>query len=332
MFTEDSVGSGRLSLVRPMLPGTNLTPRLQALPAVASSDSDAKTAIEMELISILSSPGFRSSPRSCAFLRFVTEETLAGRDESLKERTIGVAVLKRDPAYDTGSDAGVRVRANDVRKRLSAHYEKFPSKAGYRIELPAGSYVPRFVSECLDEPIADARRFLYPMSLAQLSAPTIVALFLALIAIRIQADTGDGFQRFWSGLLTDRNQILVQVDAAADGVSISPTMAEAAIPISAVAASFHLPFHMSAARLSYAQTTGGQTPLQTAGSSALIIRLSTNEYPPSGLTGHSERVGDALISYTPGSRPGLWLTGETTGSLARAVQALATRDRFPDLR
>ena len=130
-----------------MLPGTNLTSRLQALPAVASSDSDAKTAIEMELISILNSPGFRSSPRSCAFLRFVTEEKLAGREESLKERTIGVAVLKRDPGYDTGSDAGVRVRANDVRKRLSAHYESFSSKAGFRIELPAGSYIPRFVPE-----------------------------------------------------------------------------------------------------------------------------------------------------------------------------------------
>src|SRR5579862_5907200 len=130
------------------------TPGLRALPAVASSDSDSRTAIEMELISILNGPGFRSSPRSCAFLRFVTEETLAGREESLKERTIGVAVLKRDPGYDTGSDAGVRVRANDVRKRLSAHYEKLPSRAGFRIELPAGSYVPRFVNESSVEPVA----------------------------------------------------------------------------------------------------------------------------------------------------------------------------------
>jgi hypothetical protein len=321
MFTEDSVGRDRLSVI-PMVPGTNHTPGLRALRAVASSDSDSKTAVEMELISILNGPGFRSSPRSCAFLRFVTEETLAGREESLKERTIGVAVLKRDPAYDTGSDAGVRVRANDVRKRLSAHYEKSPSKAGYRIELPAGSYVPRFVSECPAEPIADARRLMRPLSLAQLSAPTILALFLALIAIRIQADNGDG-QRFWSEMLTDRNQILVQLDAAPDGVSVSPSMAEAAMPISAVAASFHLPFHMSAAQVSHGQT---------AGSSAFIIRLSTNEYPPNGVAGgRSERVGDALIVYNPGSRPGLWLTGETTGSLARAVQALVARDRFPDM-
>ena len=302
-----------------MFSGTNFAPGLRALAAVASSDLDPKTAIEMELISILNGPGFRSSPRSCAFLRFVTEETLAGREESLKERTIGVVVLKRDPGYDTGSDAGVRVRANDVRKRLSAHYEKFPSKAGFRIELPAGSYVPRFVNEPSAAPVAADRRFAKPMPLAQLSAPTIVALFLALIAIRIQSDTGDGFQRFWSGLLTDRTQILVQLDAAPDGVSISPAMAEAAMPFSTVAASFQLPFHMSAAHAS-------------TGSSICVIRLSTSEHPPSGAGGRSERVGDAMLFYTPRSRPELWLTGETTGSLARAVQVLATRDRFPEIR
>jgi hypothetical protein len=73
------------------------------------------------------------------------------------------------------------------------------------------------------------------------------------------------------------------------------------MPISAVAASFHLPFHMSPALRSRGQT---------AGSSAFIIRLSTSEYPPNGMAGErSERVGDALIVYNPGSRPGLWLTG-----------------------
>jgi hypothetical protein len=125
------------------------------------------------------------------------------------------------------------------------------------------------------------------MSLAQLSAPTIVALL---------ADTSGRFQRFWSDMLTDRNQILVQLDAAPDGVSISDSMAEAAMPISAVAASFHLPFHMSAAHMSQGQT---------AGSSAFIIRLSTSEYPPNGVAGgRSERVGDALIVLQSGQQTG----------------------------
>jgi hypothetical protein len=303
-----------------MLSGTShgLVLRAGVQPAIASSDSDAQTAIELELISILNGPAFRSSPRSCAFLRFVTEASLDGREDSLKERTIGVALLKRDPDYDTGSDAVVRVRANDVRKRLSAHYQTFPAKAGFRIELPAGCYIPRFVKE----PTAEAMlpKKLPSMPLAQLCAPTIVALFVALIAIRIQSDmgagAGDAFTRFWSGLLMDRNQILVQLDAAPDGVSISPAMAEAAMPISRVAASFQLPFHMSAARG------------QAVGSSACVIRLSTSEHPE----GRGERFGDALLFYDPGSRSDLWVTGETVGSLARAVQTLATRDGFPEIR
>jgi hypothetical protein len=301
-------------------------------PAIASSDSDSQTAIELELISILNGPAFRSSPRSCAFLRFITEESLDGREESLKERTIGVALLKRDPGYDTGSDAVVRVRANDVRKRLSAHYERHPAKAGFRIELPAGSYIPRFVKEPTAEAILPpVRSFALPrMTLAQLSAPTIAALFLALIAIRIQSDLGagadDAFSRFWAGLLMDRSQILVQLDPAPDGVSISPAMAEAAMPISRIAASFHLPFHISAAHG------------HAVGSSACVIRLSASKHPPPGMPeGRSERVGDALLFYIPssripGSRPELWVTGETVGSLARAVQTLATRDGFPEIR
>ncbi len=65
----------------------------------------------------------------------------------LKERTIGVAVFGRDASYDTGSDAAVRVRANDVRRRLGAYYLACSTRQGWRIELPAGSYVPQFVQE-----------------------------------------------------------------------------------------------------------------------------------------------------------------------------------------
>jgi hypothetical protein len=117
-------------------PQPHLPAGIQA--AIAPAENDSKVAVELELITLLNSPAFKNSAKSCSFLRYVTEETLAGRGESLKERTIGVAVLGRDPSYDTGADSVVRVRANDVRKRLAAHYSRFASKAGYRIELAAG--------------------------------------------------------------------------------------------------------------------------------------------------------------------------------------------------
>src|SRR5271157_1318798 len=113
--------------------------------AIAAGEDDLATAVELELISTLQSPSFRGSPRSAAFLRFVVEESVAGRQDLLKERTVGAAVLGKAPGYDTGSDSGVRVRANDVRKRLAAHYESATPKAGIRIELAAGTYAPKFV-------------------------------------------------------------------------------------------------------------------------------------------------------------------------------------------
>src|SRR5580658_3627746 len=113
--------------------------------AIAAAPNDSEIAVELELLSILDGPAFRGSPRSRAFLQFVVEETLAGRQDSLKERTVGIAVLGKRSDYDTGADSGVRVRANDVRKRLAWHYEAIAPRAGVRIELPAGAYTPRFV-------------------------------------------------------------------------------------------------------------------------------------------------------------------------------------------
>jgi hypothetical protein len=71
------------------------------------------------------------------------DQCIAGRAESLKERTIGIEVFGRQPYYDTSTDAIVRVTASDVRKRLKQHYDRRGAISGYQIELPSGSYVPQ---------------------------------------------------------------------------------------------------------------------------------------------------------------------------------------------
>ncbi len=52
------------------------------------------------------------------FLEFVVEQAIAGNFDQLKERLIGVEFFNRQPSYDKGEDAIVRVTASDVRKRL----------------------------------------------------------------------------------------------------------------------------------------------------------------------------------------------------------------------
>ncbi|MBL8175851.1 MAG: hypothetical protein JNK48_14340 [Bryobacterales bacterium] len=99
--------------------------------------------VQMHLGLVLDSPAFRSSQRSSHFLRFVVETALAGEAHLLKERIIGERIFGRPPDYDTGQDSIVRVKANEVRRRLAQYYDLHPNSA-VRIELPTGSYQPSF--------------------------------------------------------------------------------------------------------------------------------------------------------------------------------------------
>lgn len=100
--------------------------------------------VSATLDDILSSAQFRSSRRYPAMLRYVIEKALHGDGDSLKERTIGVEVFGRNPDYDTNADPVVRFSAGEVRKRLAQFYQEHGSNHPIEIELPLGTYVPRF--------------------------------------------------------------------------------------------------------------------------------------------------------------------------------------------
>ena len=106
-----------------------------------------REAILLELHEILASPHFCNSKRYPAMLQYIVEKTLAGEQDLLKERTLGVEVFDRAPAYDTNADTVVRYTAGEVRKRLSLYYHELGRKPRVRISLPAGSYVPEFLHD-----------------------------------------------------------------------------------------------------------------------------------------------------------------------------------------
>jgi len=104
-----------------------------------------RDAVLRELKKVLASPHFSSSKRYPALLQFVVENTLEGKSDRLKERTLGVEVFDRPPTYDTNTDTVVRYTAGEVRKRLSLYYHEEGRTSQIRISLPAGSYVPEFL-------------------------------------------------------------------------------------------------------------------------------------------------------------------------------------------
>ena len=101
-------------------------------------------AIREHVGEIVASPAFKASRRGQEFLKHIIEKALSGQFEDLKERTLGVELFGRPPAYDTTEDAVVRVTACDVRKRLTHFYAEPGSGCEVRIDLPPGSYIPEF--------------------------------------------------------------------------------------------------------------------------------------------------------------------------------------------
>lgn len=101
-------------------------------------------AVRAELERILASAEFKTSRRCRDFLEFVVDRALAGSSEELKERTIGIEVFGRSPAYLTSTDGIVRINASEVRKRLAIYYADPERCSECRITLPTGSYVPIF--------------------------------------------------------------------------------------------------------------------------------------------------------------------------------------------
>jgi TolB-like protein/tetratricopeptide (TPR) repeat protein len=101
---------------------------------------------------VFASKAFAGSKRAQDFLQLIVEHALAGRLDSLRERMIGAEMFGRRIDYDTANDAVVRVKATEVRRKLAQYYQESTKPPVVRIELPSGSYVPKFYWESLADP------------------------------------------------------------------------------------------------------------------------------------------------------------------------------------
>ena len=177
-----------------------------------------KSAILQELDNILASPPFRNSSRSKQFLSYVVQHRLDGRDELLKERSIGADLFHRPADYATGDDPVVRVQAGEVRRRLEQYYHEFSKASELRIDLPVGTYVPEFHPMPAELPVEASTP---PLPLKERSrnwkaiAWTALAINLLLVvvlvapAIRGRIARPTALQKFWAPVFSTSQPVLV---------------------------------------------------------------------------------------------------------------------------
>ncbi len=95
---------------------------------------------------VLGSETFARSDQLRSFLKYVAEMAIDGRSREITEYRIAVEALGRPSGFSPADDSSVRSRAHELRRKLQKYYEAEARDAPVRIELPKGSYTPRFGS------------------------------------------------------------------------------------------------------------------------------------------------------------------------------------------
>jgi hypothetical protein len=177
-----------------------------------------KSAVVKELENIIASPPFRSTSRCKQFLSYVVQHKLDGRDELLKERTIGTDLFHRPADYATGDDPVVRVQAGEVRRRLEQYYHEFSKPSDIRIDLPVGTYVPEFHRIPVGLPVESVTQPLLlnrPGSRWKLLAWSAIALNLVLVVVLAAPIVSrklarpSALQQFWAPVFSTSQPVLV---------------------------------------------------------------------------------------------------------------------------
>jgi adenylate cyclase len=120
---------------------------------------------------VLESHTFRAAGSQRAFLRFVSNEAIAGRGSEIKEYSIAIEAFGRGTDFDPRLDPIVRTQARKLRVRLAAYYETEGRTDAVQIELRKGSYAPRFHYA---EPVMSAPAENLPATTAPLSEAATV--------------------------------------------------------------------------------------------------------------------------------------------------------------
>ena len=110
------------------------------LPGFGIQAADIRTQVDK----IIASSEPKISPRLQELLSYIVEESLAGRAGQIKGLTIAQAVFSAGENFDPEANSIVRVEAGRLRRRLAEYYVTTGSDDPIIVDIPKGSYVPRF--------------------------------------------------------------------------------------------------------------------------------------------------------------------------------------------
>lgn len=149
------------------------------------SEAPSDAQIQDQLRRVLDGESFTGAVRSQQFLRFIVAETLADCSDRLHGYTIGVEALDRPEDFDPQTDPIVRVEAGRLRRRLERHYLTDGIDDPVLIEIPKGTYVPRFSNRVFARPGQALQAGIEPLDSASSTPRSLRHLRSLVIAVPV---------------------------------------------------------------------------------------------------------------------------------------------------
>ena len=118
-----------------------------ATTSLGLSESEIRQALDR----VTACPPLSRSKRLSRFLRYLVDQALAGRSETIGGYAIAVDVFNKPEDFDPAVDSIVRVEAGRLRQRLAEYYREAGEGDPVEISLPKGSYAPAFKSRPMRE-------------------------------------------------------------------------------------------------------------------------------------------------------------------------------------
>lgn len=143
----------------------------------AMSETDVPAVEVLKAVTrAVASQTFQGAGRSGALLRYLVDQTLAGRGDQLKEYTLGADALGRGPDFDPKNDSIARVEASRLRSRLDLYYATEGREDAIQILIPKGGYVPRFRVRVESPPVRQGANRVWMLAIGGLTAMALATV------------------------------------------------------------------------------------------------------------------------------------------------------------
>src|SRR6202142_367116 len=101
-------------------------------------------ANQLQIQRIIQSKAFRTSELHRNLLQYLSEKSLSGTAEGLKEYTVGLDVFAKPASYDPRQESVVRMHVARLRQKLAEYYRTEGVDDPVIVDLPKGAFKVTF--------------------------------------------------------------------------------------------------------------------------------------------------------------------------------------------